>query len=158
MNFSDKRFEKYVKIMPSGCWEWQGSKNSGYGRVKRRKLFGRNDIGAHRYAFYLVHGYIPELNVCHKCDNPPCVNPDHFFLGTDKDNSDDKRMKGRSKVGSASVPGENNGNAKLTASAVEGIRSLLNLMNNKQLAARYEVHHSTISAIRRGKNWKIMDS
>ncbi len=76
-----------------GCWEWQGSRNKlGYGITSLR---GRA-IRAHRVSWEIVNGPIPDgLLVCHRCDNPACVRPDHLFLGTQIDNLRDMRTKGR---------------------------------------------------------------
>ena len=94
------RFEKYVIPEPmSGCFLWIGSVDGGgYGTF----WDGRGRAKAHRYAWGQKHGPIPEgMHVCHKCDNPPCVNPLHLFLGTAKDNARDKIRKGREKGGGA---------------------------------------------------------
>lgn len=79
--------------VPSGCWEWQGDRGThGYGRIC---VDGKRE-GAHRVSFRLHHGAIPPgMHVCHSCDNPPCVNPGHLFLGTAKDNAQDRQNKGR---------------------------------------------------------------
>lgn len=77
---------------PSGCWPWTWATSHGYGRLR---VFGR-PMYAHRLAYLLAHGPIPVgMLVCHHCDNPPCVNPAHLFLGTDSDNQQDKVAKGR---------------------------------------------------------------
>ena len=90
----EERFRAKVAVgAPNDCWEWQGTRrNDGYG------LFwnGSRQVRAHRAAWELEHSSIPQgLNICHRCDNPPCVNPSHLFLGTQKDNLDDMREKGR---------------------------------------------------------------
>lgn len=76
-----------------GCWLWTGHRNAqGYGTL----WFHGNSWRAHRLAWHLTNSGVPEgLDVLHHCDNPPCVRPDHLFLGTDRDNVDDRERKGR---------------------------------------------------------------
>jgi hypothetical protein len=90
------KFWRYVK-RGDGCWEWQGHRDKkGYGRIQAGREL---PMPAHRASYILNVGPIPddgtEWCVCHRCDNPPCVRPDHLFLGTDKDNHDDMVRKGR---------------------------------------------------------------
>lgn len=90
----DKFFDKHVLPEPnSGCWLWDGSLNSdGYGNVRRNKVTQK----AHRYVFEKTYGTLANgLCVCHKCDVPNCVNPDHLFAGTHTDNMRDRAKKGK---------------------------------------------------------------
>jgi hypothetical protein len=91
------RFWSKVK-KTDNCWEWQACKNEhGYGILNIGKR-GLGKIRAHRLSFIIHKGEIPEsLLVCHRCDNPTCVNPEHLFLGTQKDNTQDMIKKGRGK-------------------------------------------------------------
>ena len=92
----EKFFEK-VEKQQSGCWEWQGlTDNNGYGRFN----FDGKQSSAHRFsAKYLGNSIIDKMIVCHKCDNPGCVNPDHLFVGTIQDNKNDQIRKGRQPAG-----------------------------------------------------------
>jgi len=105
-NMDNERFwSKVDKDTSSGCWLWTAGKTPlGYGifQVKTEKCMGWGhwkSVRAHRFAWELTYGLIPEgMNVLHKCDNPPCVRPTHLFLGTQKDNVRDMIHKGRGAV------------------------------------------------------------
>jgi hypothetical protein len=91
--------QKYVDNIKvnevTGCWEWQGkTNNKGYGQFR---LNGQLLL-AHRYSYGYFIAQVGTLHVLHKCDNPPCSNPFHLFLGTHLENMQDKRSKGRNKV------------------------------------------------------------
>src|ERR1700740_3293689 len=94
-----RKFLERVLVDGNGCWNFQGMKcNGGYGQVKRDGKF----IFAHRYSWMLLRGDIGPSFVLHKCDTRACVNPDHLFLGTQKDNQQDMRNKGRHTFGEKS--------------------------------------------------------
>lgn len=94
-----ERFWMRVRPEVEGCWEWAGGHTS---KAKYGQFCVKGDDGkhrpryAHRFSYELHYGPIPcGMHVCHKCDNPGCVRPDHLFLGTDKDNHHDSIRKGR---------------------------------------------------------------
>src|SRR3990167_2058280 len=125
------------------CWLWKVGKNKdGYGRFR----FEMKIKVSHRFAWEITFGKIPSgMLVCHKCDNPPCVNPSHLFLGTHKDNAIDKSQKGRGYNRS----GENNGMCKLKFTAIKKVRSLYKSgkYRQKELADSFKVGQDYISRI-----------
>ena len=135
--------EKYIPATESGCWLWIAGKNwCGYGKIY---VNGKTE-GAHRISYQLYVGPIPDgLCVLHRCDVPSCVNPEHLFLGTNKDNTQDMVKKGRS------ARGEAHWSSKLTTKDVCNIR----ISNDIQiiLAKRYGASQSTISDIKTNKIW-----
>jgi hypothetical protein len=116
---------------------------------------GEGLIRAHVFSFQLHHNASTEgLDVCHACDNPRCVNPDHLFLGTRKDNMQDACRKGRISRKPKAV-GSSNGNSKLKEDDVVRIRELAATgASNSQLAKTYNVSKETVSRIIRGLSWK----
>lgn len=101
-----------------GCWIWQGSKSSSfYGKVR---INGKT-FSTHRASYFVFNGDIPEgLWVCHKCDTPLCINPEHLFLGTASENRRDAMSKNRLK----SIIGENNNQARFTKLQIDEMRAL----------------------------------
>lgn len=136
----------------TSCWEWTGHKDEcGYGRIQR----GSRLVRLHRNAWEDEHGEIPEgMCVCHKCDNPCCINLDHLFLGTHADNMRDKAEKGR--VRSIPFPlGEKNPSAKLTGQSVAQIKRALGAGRRRaELAVLHGVCTQTIDQIALGRIWR----
>jgi hypothetical protein len=134
----------------SGCRLWEAYVDrGGYGRINYRDVRG---LQAHRAAYVLARGPIPAgLFVCHKCDVPACVNPDHLFLGTHDDNMADMASKGRGRPWSA--PGEKNPAAKLTEERGREILAHPEI-STAEFARRWGVHPSTIQRVRSGDRWR----
>lgn len=142
-------FWKNIIINESGCWEWKRPRDvNGYGvcRVNGHKY------RAHRVAYLLTHGTLPiDRLVCHHCDNPPCVNPKHLFLGDDKINHRDAVDKGRK----FDCRGMNSFSAVFTDNDVLWIRKRYDSGEGcRKMGRELGVHHSTISAIGKRKTWK----
>ena len=144
-----ERFFSYVK-KTGYCWEWIGHKNNGYGSIKT----GGKECRAHRISYVLHFGPIspPSLLVCHKCDNRSCVNPEHLFLGTHKDNSQDALKKGRIKhrIGLDSPI------SVLTEKMVAEIKSLYSTgeISQIKIAKKFGISQQTVSNVITGHSPK----
>jgi hypothetical protein len=135
--------KKIVPIVINGeCWVWTGAtQHPGYGRTK----IGRKSHLSHRVVFQAIHGTVPaELDICHTCDNPPCCNPDHLFLGTRSENMVDCKNKGRLFI-----------RAKLTREKVDEIRRLYTTTktSHQKLANLFGVGRRAITYILAGETW-----
>lgn len=139
-----KRFWSRV-TKSDGCWTYGTQKGSDYARV----WWSGGTTSAHRLAWTLTNGPIPRgLFVCHSCDNRPCCNPAHLFLGTNAENSADAVAKGRMHLGSA------HGRALLTEEQVVDIKRRLALHEKgTDIATRYGIHRNTVYCIANGRNW-----
>ena len=140
---------KYKKT--ESCWIWTGAKKpTGYGNFWMNEKY----LGAHCAAYLLFKGDIPdEMLVCHKCDNPSCVNPDHLFLGSPLENMVDMKNKGRA-VGIAKG-GEDHPISKLKNVEIIEIRRRIKAGELlRVIAADYGVSEATICYVAKGHIWK----
>ncbi|WP_432444511.1 HNH endonuclease signature motif containing protein [Sporomusa sphaeroides] len=158
-NCPEERILANIKINSNtGCWEWTGAlkgkdrlKQYGHLTIGSRSKGTRKTVSAHRYSYKIYKGNIPDnMDVCHKCDNPKCVNPEHLFIGTRQDNVNDRESKGRNKT--PHLTGDNHPSRKLTYEIVKVIRS--SKESSTEISKRYGVCSSLIRAIRRGEYWK----
>lgn len=147
----DERFwQKVNKKSDDECWEWLGCRHHQW-KYGSFNVDGKY-IAAHRYSWILHYGNIPTgFIVCHHCDNPPCCNPKHLFLGTDADNNLDKRLKGRQ----PDVIGEPNPRAILNEMAVKVILFSLKTESHtrKDLARIFGISVGAINSIVSKRNW-----
>ncbi len=145
------KIEKPGKNHDGRHWMWTATLNrpDGYGQIGVKGKIK----GAHRVSYELHIGKIPNgLCVLHKCDIKCCVNPDHFFVGTHQDNSDDRVKKGRQ----AKLKGSKNGRAKLIESDIPEIKKDLEqgILTQREIAVKFDVSKAQISRIKLGTNWK----
>lgn len=141
-------YEKYV-IRQNGCWNWRSFKDkNGYGEMAYQKTTNK----AHRISWMIYNGSIPDgMYVLHKCDNPPCSNPDHLFLGDAGDNRRDCRDKGRMPI----RRGEKSNFCKLKEEQVKEIKKLLtDGLSQYEIGRKFNVSRGAICDIKRGRNWK----
>lgn len=141
-SLKDSFEDKYVPVPEAGCWLWIGNqRQNGYGVITN----AYQQLLAHRVAYELYKSPIPKgLVVCHKCDTPCCVNPDHLFLGTQKENIHDMMKKGRKRV--------QDGYTQFKPEDIIAIRA--DNRRHKLIAKDYGCGRSTISTIKRNETWK----
>ena len=131
-------FDQSYQKTETGCWEWQGPRDRrGYGLARWQ---GRRQK-AHRVSLFRLNIDCEGLCVCHSCDNPSCVNPEHLWVGTRADNNRDRDLKGRRR-----------GNRKLTDTEIQEIKQ--SKETPQVLSQRYPVHASQIRRIQVGEAWK----
>lgn len=147
MGFVSRLWSKVNIKGDTDCWEWLAGKDrDGYGKLK---VDGEDRI-AHRLVWELCYGHIPEgMNICHRCDNPGCVNPVHLFMGTQAENLADMISKNRH------AKGEKCHIAKLTAVEVALIREEYTGggISQTALGDKYGVARTTVGGIVRRETW-----
>jgi hypothetical protein len=139
----------------TGCLEWQSTTRNGYGRliVGSRTDGTRHSVSAHRLSYEVNIGPVPDsLCVLHRCDNRPCIEPTHLFLGTQKENADDCIAKGRN-APPPCLKHDRHPNRKLNWQQVNEIRELASTTKHHLLAERFGVARRTISGIATFQNW-----
>lgn len=152
-------FEKFCEkiVITPGCWIWVGSKfQNGYGQIS--VALGKSPVRAHRWSYEHYVGPLREgMFICHRCDNPACVNPDHLFQGTPSENSQDRERKGRGRP----AKGTKVHNAKLNDDLVREIRAAYKWHDKEfsaaALAKKYGISGSTAFNIIRRKIWKHVE-
>lgn len=153
-------FWAYVE-KTTGCWIWTGSRDKmGYGRYRGVKYRLSPCALAHRISWLIEHGSLdPSLCVLHRCDNPPCVRPDHLFLGTKADNTEDMITKGRGNNGArpyeSRTHGTRNAQARINEEQAVAIRKrVLAGERQKDLASEYRLSVQAVNAIVKGRSWR----
>lgn len=140
----DKLANRFIPEPNTGCYLWLGPYDKdGYGKISTDD--GRY-LRAHRYAYELKNGAPPQNLACHSCDNPTCVNPDHIFDGTHKENHGDRGRKNRQ------AKGERCGQAKLTSEQVLFLRE--NRPGEKYAFSTFGIARSQYYRILRGASWE----
>ncbi len=159
-SLAERFWKKVVKLGDDKCWSWLGATSAkGYGMIGNGGR-GSGNTSAHRASFLIHHGSIPDgLHVLHKCDNPPCTNPNHLFAGTPKDNTQD--MMGKQRHFTITKPdrvarGERSGTAKIKDNQVALILSEYGegKISQRALAKKYDVNQATILRILQRKTWR----
>ena len=161
MTYSDRLVARFRAKVRQGaddtCWTWTGHKTrDGYGVMSGERR-GDPPLRAHRVAYELRHGPIPEgLSILHACDTPACCNPLHLRAGTNAENVADKVERDRQSR--MALRGGDNPNANLTERAVADIRRMLardgSRATSKIVLARYQITRATLHLIRHGKTWR----
>lgn len=145
------RFWEKVEKSKNGCWNWISAKQyNGYG-----VFWVGNGVSkkAHRISYEMKNGKIPDgMYICHKCDNPGCVNPEHLFVGTASDNAQDMSNKKRGRCNKQN--GSDNHISKLSENSVIMIRILDNVISDNKIAQIINVTREAVRNCRQQKVWK----
>ena len=149
-----ERFWKYteVPIETDACWLWTGTRDRyGYGRIH---IAGGRNFGAHRVAYGLLVGPIPAgMCVCHRCDNPGCVNPRHLFVASQEDNMRDMIRKGRTAL--CGVRGVDHWRAKFSPEEINELRRLVaSGMSQAEAGRLFHMSHTNVSNVVHRRTWK----
>ncbi len=155
--FLARFWDKVERVGAGDCWRWTASASpQGYGRIGLLWESGRCALAlAHRVSWTVAFGIVPEeMCVLHRCDNPPCCNPGHLFLGDRADNYADCRSKGRDSPPPYSR-GEQKGNSKLTRAEVLAIRWLktTTFMSQRRISLAFDVSQGLVNKILHRKLW-----
>ena len=149
-NYLIYEFNKRYKEVSSGCWEWTGRKSKdGYG--------GYGEKPAHRLSYELFISKIPKnFIICHKCDNPGCVNPKHLYAGTPQTNMNDMVYRGRSCIGNKNPSKRPEVREKLRKTYVCTSPSgeVIETQNLQEFCENYKLNYRTMSEAHGGKGWK----
>ena len=146
-----KRFKSKIKIEPSGCWHFIGSTDAdGYGMFWYNGRTG----GAHRFSAYHLGGLdITKGCVCHQCDNPICVNPDHLFIASSQVNTADRHQKGRT------VKGSKVGTSVYNEQIIKSVKQAYNSRPHyrgivKDISKEFNVSYGVVWTVCKNKGWK----
>lgn len=144
------RFLKFVRSEHNGCWIWTGAKNPrGYGAF----YLGGKVVNSHRASMLIFKAdvLIDGMTVCHSCDNPACVNPDHLWVGTQKDNITDCISKKRKNT--ASSRGEKSGKSTIGNAQAISIFGLKGKKTRREISMEFGISMDTVSKIFNGLRW-----
>lgn len=149
--------ERTIPCPATGCLLWTARiSGDGYGRIG----FKGKNWRAHRLMWTLVNGPIPDsMKVCHKCDVPSCVNPDHLFLGTHLENMADMRAKGRNRKSSGPPRPRNKGVGRIVKLNPEKVRYILrDHRPNQALAKELGVSPRLVGQVRKREIWRHVEA
>lgn len=147
----DGFMQSFIPEPNSGCWLWEKTlNNKGYGLLQCGGFKGY----AHRFAFLMFNGSLEGKHVCHRCDMPSCVNPEHLFLGTASENMSDCVAKGRhasQRNTTNYAKGERQAHSKLSVPQVLEIRA--STLSQRKLASQFGVSKNSIKLVQQRRTW-----